>query len=100
MRIRLHGPGLALHVHQHQGGARLAPRPWCSSGSPVKAVMSLMMRAPAATAAAITPAWRVSIETQRPRSARARTTGSGAADFFLGARLPARRAAWIPRRRR
>ena len=45
-------------------------------GSPDSAVMSLTMRAPAASAPSMTSAWRVSIETAAPASASSRTTFS------------------------
>ena len=44
-------------------------------GSPARAVTSLMILAPASTAAPMTWAWRVSMETMIPFSAKARITG-------------------------
>ena len=71
----LHRRRLALHVHEHDGGAGARHR----RHRPVAArarVTSLTMRAPAASAVAITSAWRVSTETTAPAAARPRTTGS------------------------
>ena len=96
-RLQLHGRGLALAVHQHHRHAAGASRRGLS-GSWRRAEMSLIMRAPAPTAARITAALRVSIETSAPALASPSITGTTRLISSPADTAPAP-AGSIPRRR-